>query len=174
MDGSSQGRDAGSAAPDRGSRPAARWRPGGVVLALAAVLGALSGLGLFTFGYGKGASYLSRDPAACANCHVMQSYYDGWLASSHHAVAGCIDCHLPHDTIGKYVAKADNGFNHSLVFTLGTPDVIQIKPRNHRILQRSCVACHRDAVDAILPDSPHGEGVDCTRCHSDVGHAARR
>lgn len=143
-------------------------------MAIAVLLGVLVGIGCFTFGYGKGASYLSADPAACANCHVMQEYYDTWLRGSHHAVAGCIDCHLPHDVVGKYVAKADNGFNHSLVFTLGTPDVIQIKDRNRRITQQNCVACHREAVDPILPDSPHGEAVACARCHADVGHGARR
>jgi cytochrome c nitrite reductase small subunit len=150
------------------------WRAGRAIYALPILIGALVGVGTFTFGYGKGASYLSSDPGACANCHVMQEYYDGWSRSSHHAVAGCVDCHLPHDFAGKWFAKADNGFNHSLVFTLGTPDVIQIKPRNRRITQRNCVACHRDAVDPILPDSPHGEAIDCARCHADVGHAAKR
>ena len=89
-------------------------------------------------------------------------------------MAGCIDCHLPHDTVGKYVAKADNGFFHSLVFTLGTPDVIQIKPRNRRITQRDCVSCHTAIVDEMLPDSPHGESLDCVHCHADVGHGPRR
>jgi len=156
------------------AREKAVVRVGRLPLLLAVVLGALVGLGTFTFGYGKGASYLSADAAACVNCHVMQEYQDGWQRSSHHAVADCIDCHLPHDTLPKYVAKADNGFFHSLVFTLGTPNVIQIKPRNRRILHRNCVACHVDAVDPILPDSPHGEAQDCTRCHVDVGHGARR
>src|SRR5690606_443350 len=97
---------------------------------LAVALGGLVGVGSFTFGYGKGFSYLSTDPAACANCHVMQEHWDSWQRSSHHQVAGCADCHLPHDFAGKWVAKADNGFFHSLVFTLGAPDVIRIKPRN--------------------------------------------
>ena len=30
------------------------------------------GLGLYTFVYAKGYSYLSNDPQGCANCHVMQ------------------------------------------------------------------------------------------------------
>lgn len=140
---------------------------------LAVLVGVLGGIGTFTFGYGKGLSYLSTDPAACANCHVMQEYYDSWLKSSHHQVAGCIDCHLPHDVVGKYVSKVDNGFFHSLVFTLGTPDVIQIKPRNRRITQRDCIECHRAVVHAMLPGSPAAEAPSCVSCHAAVGHAGR-
>jgi len=40
---------------------------------LAAGVGVLLGIGLVTFVYAEGASYLSTDPAACANCHIMQS-----------------------------------------------------------------------------------------------------
>ena len=35
--------------------------------------------GAFTFVYAKGLSYLTPDPRACLNCHVMYSQYDGWL-----------------------------------------------------------------------------------------------
>ena len=142
-------------------------------LLLAVALGALGGVGAFTFGYGKGFSYLSSDPRACANCHVMEDYYASWSRSSHHAVAGCVDCHLPHDLPGKLLAKADNGFFHSLVFTLGAPDQIQIKARNRRITQRDCLGCHRDAVDDMLPATPGGELPLCVHCHPGVGHGGR-
>ena len=33
------------------------------------MLGILTGVGAFTFGYGQGWSYLSNNPATCANCH---------------------------------------------------------------------------------------------------------
>ena len=49
---------------------------GGVVIA--AGLGMLLGLGGFTFHYGEGLSYLSTDPAACVNCHIMQPQYESW------------------------------------------------------------------------------------------------
>jgi len=62
---------------------AGRW----LAVGAAAVLGVVGGLGLFTFGYGDGLAYLSNDPAACANHHVMQASYDAWLKSSHHGVA---------------------------------------------------------------------------------------
>jgi len=56
------------------------------VAALAAA-GIAVGLGLFTFVYAKGWSYLTNDPKACANCHVMTEQYEGWLKASHRSVA---------------------------------------------------------------------------------------
>ncbi len=46
------------------------------------------GLGTYTFLYAKGYSYLTNNPEACANCHVMHPY-EAWLKSSHHSVASC-------------------------------------------------------------------------------------
>lgn len=137
-------------------------------------LGLLSGLGTFTFGYGRGASYLSNSPDTCVNCHVMQDHMDSWQQSSHHHVAVCNDCHLPHDFIGKWVTKADNGFFHSLAFTTGGfKDPIQIKPRNRRVTQSTCVSCHQDFVHPLFPETTGGDMQSCVHCHADVGHASR-
>ncbi|HNY28632.1 MAG TPA: cytochrome c nitrite reductase small subunit [Candidatus Sumerlaeota bacterium] len=160
------------------SDPRSSPRKSGLVLLLlgASVLaaGVLAGVGAFTFGYANGLSYLRRDPEGCANCHVMQDYYDTWLKSSHHAVAVCVDCHLPHDLAGKYVVKADNGFFHSKAFTLNNfHEPIQIKPRNRRIAQKNCLVCHKDIVQEMLPESPQGEAPTCVHCHTDVGHRLR-
>ena len=84
---------------------------------LASLLGLLLGIGGFTFKYAEGLSYLSADPKACVNCHIMTPQYDSWQKSSHHTVATCVDCHLPHTFIPKYIAKAENGYHHSLAFT---------------------------------------------------------
>jgi cytochrome c nitrite reductase small subunit len=139
----------------------------------AIILGMLVGIGAFTFGYGQGASYLSNNPAACANCHVMQNHFDSWQHSSHSRVAVCNDCHLPHHPIGKWVTKADNGFFHSLAFTLENfHEPIQIKPRNRRVTQAACLHCHEDFVHAILP-TDGGETPSCIHCHSSVGHALK-
>lgn len=136
--------------------------------------GALAGVGTFTFGYANGFSYLSTDPRACANCHIMQDYYDTWQKSSHHHVAACVDCHLPHDFVGKYVSKADNGFFHSVAFTLDNfHEPIQIKPRNRRITQNNCVECHQDIVHNMFPVQAGGEMASCIQCHADVGHGPR-
>jgi cytochrome c nitrite reductase small subunit len=156
-------------------RAMARFRSlGPVTLLFAGMFGALVGLGAFTFGYGKGAAYLSSDPRACVNCHVMQDHFDAWQHSSHHRVATCNDCHLPHHPIGKWVTKADNGFFHSLAFTLmNFHDPIQIKPRNRRVTQGTCLHCHESVVHQMLPEDPNGEMLACIHCHRDVGHAQR-
>ena len=87
------------------------------VMWLASVgFGMCAGLGIYTFLYANGLSYVSNDPVVCANCHVMQPYYSGWVKNSHHTVAVCNDCHTPHDFIGKYITKASNGFHHSMAF----------------------------------------------------------
>ena len=56
-------------------------------LILGIAIGMAIGLGVYTFVYAKGASYLTNNPASCANCHVMNEQYEGWLKSSHRAVA---------------------------------------------------------------------------------------
>ena len=144
-------------------------------VAIAVVLGMLGGVGAFTFGYGQGYSYMLDDPKVCANCHVMQDHFDSWQASSHAHVATCNDCHLPHDAVGKMVTKADNGFFHSLAFTLENfHEPIQIKPRNRRVTQGACLDCHRNTVHDMLPANEGGEMLLCASCHFDVGHSGRR
>jgi cytochrome c nitrite reductase small subunit len=88
-------------------------------LAFAVSVGALAGVGTTTFQYAEGLSYFERDPAACANCHIMQSNLDSWQKSSHHAEAVCVDCHLPTDFFPKFLAKAENGWRHGKLFTTG-------------------------------------------------------
>lgn len=58
-----------------------------LALIASVMVGVLLGLGSFTFYDAKGTSYLSNDPAACANCHIMRSQFDGWQKGSHHQVA---------------------------------------------------------------------------------------
>ncbi len=142
-----------------------------LALATAALLGAGAGLGAFTFVYGEGASYLGDNPASCANCHVMQAHYDGWLASSHKDVATCNDCHLSPHPIGKWFTMADNGFFHSLAFTTGSfPDPIRIKPRNRAVTQSACLKCH---AEVFHPSGEADPSLLCVHCHTDVGHAHR-
>jgi len=139
---------------------------------LAVLLGAAAGLGAFTFAYAEGLSYLSTDPKACANCHIMQSQYDSWQKASHHTVAGCVDCHLPASFPAKYVAKGVNGWNHSKAFTLQDfPEPIQITPRNAELLQANCLRCHADLVHDLVGGAGADSGaVTCVHCHASVGH----
>lgn len=137
---------------------------------LAVGVGVLLGIGLVTFVYAEGASYLSTDPAACANCHIMQSQYDSWQKASHHIAATCVGCHLPADFVGKYIAKAENGWNHSKAFTLQDfHEPIMITRKNADILQRNCLGCHADLVHA-QGGGEDGAAPRCVRCHGSVGH----
>ena len=83
-----------------------------IAIAAVVLLGAALGLGTYTFAYAQGWAYLTDDPRACANCHVMNEQYDGWIKSSHRSVAVCNDCHVPHSFAAKYLTKATNGFRH--------------------------------------------------------------
>ena len=140
----------------------------GRVLLLVILVGTLVGGGAYTFFYAQGISYFSKNPEACANCHIMHPQYDSWMKSSHQPVARCADCHLPSSGVHQYVAKADNGFRHAWAFTFQTfHEPIQIIPRNQRILQNQCIECHGQFVHAIL-DEDNGPG--CVRCHASVGH----
>jgi cytochrome c nitrite reductase small subunit len=143
------------------------------VIALAVSMGTAAGLGVYTFVYARGASYLTNDPRACMNCHVMTAHYDGWVKSSHRAVASCNDCHTPPGLVPKYVTKASNGFWHSFAFTSGRfPDPIRITPRNRAVTEKACRSCHADTVVAMDGPKPHGarDSVSCVRCHKSVGH----
>lgn len=146
----------------------------GVVI-LAALVGVLAGtsvgIGSYTFFYAKGASYMTNDPRACANCHVMNQQFDGWVKSSHRNVAVCNDCHAPHDLIGKYTTKAVNGFFHSYAFTTGDfPETIRIRERNRVVTEGACRSCHSDLVAQL--DGPHRADSPqlCLHCHPGVGH----
>ena len=159
----------------RSAKRGRRARLARLPLILAVALGVVGGVGSYTFGYGQGYTYLLDDPRVCANCHVMDDHYASWQASSHKHVATCNDCHLPHDFLGKWLVKADNGFFHSLAFTVGGfPEPIRIKPRNRRVTQGTCIHCHADFVHAMLPTERGGETPLCASCHFDVGHAGRR
>ncbi|MDO9116519.1 MAG: cytochrome c nitrite reductase small subunit [Nitrospira sp.] len=139
--------------------------------ALTLTLGLLIGIGLYTFGYARGGSYLTDNPAACTNCHVMREQYAGWLKGSHRSVAVCNDCHTPDGVIAKYAAKARYGFLHAYAFTTGRfPDEIQITPHMHALTEHACLKCHAAIVEAMtITGAPHDKPA-CLRCHRDVGH----
>jgi cytochrome c nitrite reductase small subunit len=142
---------------------------------IAAAVGVPLGLGLFTFVYAEGASYLSTDPRACANCHIMWPQFDSWQMASHHTVAGCTDCHLPASGVEKYLAKAVNGFNHSRAFTFQDfHEPIRITPMNAEILQANCLRCHEDLVhEQVAGATTDRDAIRCVHCHAGVGHGER-
>lgn len=139
----------------------------------AAALGVLGGMGGYALRYAEGLSYLSRDPEACVNCHIMQPQFDAWQKASHHAVAVCVDCHLPERFFAKYYTKAENGYRHGKLFTTQTfREPIEIGQAGREILQENCIRCHGDLTHSMREVS-HDESVPCVKCHVMVGHGQR-
>jgi nitrate/TMAO reductase-like tetraheme cytochrome c subunit len=89
--------------------------------------------------------------------------------------AKCIDCHLPHPFVRKYIGKMQSGLIDAYGFTFQNfKEPIMIKERTKKILQENCLRCHKGIFE--FPDrmgitSP--EGVDCIHCHSGVAHGQR-
>lgn len=159
--------------PEPSSKPVKPQTRRTIILAtvLALILGTVTGLGVYTFIYAKGASYLGNDPNSCANCHIMQDHLDAWVKSSHRSVATCNDCHTPSGLIPKYFTKAEHGFFHSLAFTTNDfHEPIQMKERSRRVTERACRKCHQEVVHDIEAFQKPGETLSCIRCHADVGH----
>ena len=153
------------------SEPQGSGPPGVVESVLVAAIGLVLGVGGYTFLYARGSSYFTEDPAACANCHIMREPYNGWVRSSHRAVAKCNDCHTPPGFVATYVTKATNGFWHSFAFTTGRfAEPLRIKPHNLEISEQACRTCHADIVVAIAGPHRGAAGWLCTRCHRGVGH----
>jgi cytochrome c nitrite reductase small subunit len=141
-----------------------------VAAALAA--GCMIGVVVFGIGYSEMGSYLSTDPQVCANCHVMQDQYDAWQRGSHHNVATCDDCHLPHDSlVNKYRVQIEDGILHGYKFTAGTyPTTITIRQSSLDVANASCLDCHGELTRPLHDAKPAGQAVTCTHCHENVGH----
>ncbi len=153
--------------------PPRQWRVPAVI-----VLGMFAGFGLFALYAGNAFSYLSDDPAACINCHVMAPQYATWQRSSHARVATCNDCHVPQDNVLRtYLFKAQDGLRHASMFTFRLePQVIHIKDAGMEAVQENCIRCHGvltervQAGDVSLQDVHAGNGVLCWQCHREVPH----
>lgn len=147
------------------------------ILFLLVCFGVVIGHGLFTFVYAKGFSYLSDDPAACKNCHVMNQVYESWSRSSHKDVATCNSCHVPHTFFAKWAMKAESGFHHGYAFTFkDNPVAFTATEKSKKLVQQNCISCHKDyAQNAVDPTSAHSgkdiEALSCVSCHRQIGHA---
>ena len=142
------------------------------LLLLVIVAGVFMGIGGFTFHYAKGTSYFTSAPKACVNCHIMRDQYESWEKSSHHAVAKCVDCHLPHSFIPKMIAKAENGYHHSKAFTFQDfHEPIMIHEKNSGILEANCRSCHADMTHSMRAfRTQKQKDLSCVKCHATVGH----
>ncbi len=142
------------------------------LIVLFAILGASLGLGVYTFIYAKGLSYLSDDPEACRNCHVMNTVFEDWMKGGHQHVAACNDCHVPHGFFGRWFEKGLNGFSHSFAFTFtNVPVAIRAVGRSRGVVQDNCVRCHGEmATHAIGGANGAAETLQCISCHREAGH----
>lgn len=149
------------------------------ILPLFIVTGVLAGLGGYTMYMSRAYSYLSDDPAACINCHIMTPYYQSWNHSSHAQWATCNDCHVPHDNIvAKYAFKAKDGLYHSAVFTMrAEPQVIRPREESYQVIMNNCIRCHTQLNTEFVKtgmidyaDTKHGQGKACWDCHTEIPH----
>lgn len=121
-------------------------------------------------------SYLTDDPEACVNCHVMRTEYVTWRHSSHAAVAHCNDCHVPHDGfVNHWLFKAKDGARHAAMFTLRLePQVIRLSKGAAPVVERNCRRCHdRLLGEVAAAEHAHGD-LRCWDCHREVPHGRVR
>ena len=158
----------------------------GKMMKLGALITFAVALGMF--GYlvdkSKALSYMSSDPKACINCHVMHTQYATWQHSSHAQRATCVECHLPRDSfINKYIAKARDGWNHTVVFTANSyTQNIGISDDGANRVQDNCVSCHARLTQVLVSNNDRYHdyaGIPrtdrkCWDCHKDVPHGKVR
>ncbi|MGE5681532.1 MAG: cytochrome c nitrite reductase small subunit [Bacillota bacterium] len=162
----------------RGLTPPNQWK-----VPVIFAVGVLFGLILLILRISNATSYLSDDPRACINCHVMTTEYASWQRSSHARVATCNDCHVPHGNfVSKYLFKASDGLRHATMFTFRLePQVIRIKEAGTNVVQENCKRCHEHQVDQSylsrpinLKEKMAGVGRFCWDCHREVPHGRVR
>jgi len=141
--------------------------------------GIIFGMVAYIFYMSRAHSYLSDDPSACVNCHIMTPYYQTWFHSSHAAWATCSDCHVPQDNFfSKWFTKARDGAYHTAVFTLRTePLAIRAKSSSSKNIMDNCIRCHLQLNTAFVStgminytEARAGAGKACWDCHAHVPH----
>lgn len=153
--------------------------PSSLVLPIFILGGVIVGLGIYALYVGRATSYLSDNPSACVNCHIMTPYYDSWKHSSHANAATCNDCHVPQDNaLRGYAFKATDGLYHAAVFTLGKePTAIRPRDASYGVIQENCIRCHTELNTNIVntghvsyQDVKEGKGKACWDCHQHTPH----
>ena len=145
----------------------------------ALIAGAILGGGLFFLYMLRAHTYLTDDPSACVNCHIMSPYYATWMHSSHSRNATCNDCHVPHENfVKKWTFKGMDGVKHVAAFlTNSEPQVIQAHPESSQVIMNNCIRCHQQLntelvktgrIDYMMTEV--GKGKACWDCHRNVPH----
>lgn len=143
------------------------------------LLGVVVGFVAYLFYMSRMTSYLTDDPSACVNCHIMAPYYQSWQKSSHQPWTTCNDCHVPQDNIFKgYAFKAKDGLYHAAVFTLkAEPQVIRPRAASYGAIMDNCIRCHTQLNTEFVKTGmvkyaqvESGEARACWDCHREVPH----
>ncbi len=154
--------------------PSARAKMIGIVFA-----GILFGLVLYIGYASRATSYLSNEPSACVNCHIMAPYYATWKHSSHGRFTNCNDCHVPHDSFfNKWFFKAKDGLRHASIFALGRePQVIRTLDASSEVIMNNCIRCHTQLNQEFVKtgrigfsETLCGKGKACWDCHRNTPH----
>lgn len=124
----------------------------------------------------------------CSKCHSMKGVALAHKEDIHGGnnkagfKAKCVDCHLPHDNVWKYVtAKAYTGAKDVLgeIFWADTFDWVgNLEKRKEFTYTTGCQKCHDlDAIRYEIPkaflahkDFKTGKVPSCVHCHEHVGH----
>lgn len=147
------------------------WHKTLVIVSIGLLIGVPVGTSTATFIFADGFSYLSANPKACMNCHVMKDGFNSWEASSHHAFTSCNDCHTSGSTVSKYSQKAVNGILHSWAFSTGRfKEPIQIKDFNKKIVMQNCLQCHAQMIESSQFAHLGFGQSSCLSCHQNTGH----
>ncbi len=142
--------------------------PRGLQVGIYCLAGVAIGMGLVLVRIANATSYLSDEPQACINCHVMTDAYASWQRGSHGRVTVCVDCHVPHSNlVAKYAFKGRDGLKHSYVFTRGTqPQVLKLSAGAVPVVQTNCIRCHDHQV--MMVRVAGSSERRCWDCHQGV------
>lgn len=150
-----------------------RWRRVAVFL-----IAVLVGMGIFLAKEASIVSYMSDNPQACVNCHVMTPVYNSWMHSSHRERASCNDCHVPQDNLfNKYFFKAKDGLFHATIFTARMePEVMFMREESEKVVQDNCIRCHLQQITQVkyygwLENHKENRTQrNCWSCHQELPH----
>ncbi|BCX78728.1 cytochrome c-type protein [Campylobacter sp. 19-13652] len=136
----------------------------------------------------------TSDDKFCAVCHEMAAMSASYAKDTHSGAnksgvsAKCVDCHLPHTSLARYVLqKAKNGIVEGYIHFFGDPDSIDwvknLKNREHYVFDSGCLSCHTKVLEnELLPTKAkqmHAhykellgtqKEIKCASCHVGVGH----
>ncbi|MGG7049028.1 MULTISPECIES: cytochrome c3 family protein [unclassified Campylobacter] len=133
----------------------------------------------------------------CVVCHEM----DPMVMSYQHDVhsgkgatgtkAKCVDCHIPHDNLAKYVlTKAKNGIVEGYIHFFGDPNSIDWhknrKNKESYVFDNGCMSCHTDILTTTASSQQakkmHAhytkllntdKEIKCVSCHTTTGHGGQ-